>query len=303
MMISRSTVFLSSRTLPFQRRLLQDSSAAGVNRCGRRLFSRLNRSAKCRTSAGMSSRRSRSGGTRIGIDAQAEVEVLAERALLDLLLEVLVRRGDHADVHLDRSRRPRRSTSPSWSTRSTLACVFGAHVADLVEEDRAAVGLLELADLLLGRAGERALLVAEQLRFDQLLGNRGAVDLHEPLAAAEAVAVDRARDELLADAALAEQQHGRVGRRRALDRVPAPAAAPGSRRPSGVATSTARLQRPVLVAQPRLIERVADRDEHALAGERLLDEVERAGLGRLDGGRDRAVARDHHDRQRRRSTP
>ena len=87
-----------------------------------------------------------------------------------------------------------------------------AHVADFVEEDRAAVGLLELADLLLGGAGERALLVAEQLGLDQLVGDRRAVDLHEALAAAQAVAVDRARHQFLAHAALAPDQHGRVGR-------------------------------------------------------------------------------------------
>ena len=67
------------------------------------------------------------------------------------------------------------------------------------------IGLLELADLLLGRAGERALLVTEQLGFDQVVRDRRAVDLHEPLAAPQTVAVDGARHEFLAGAALAEQ--------------------------------------------------------------------------------------------------
>ena len=49
-------------------------------------------------------------------------------------------------------------------------------IADLVEEQRAAVGQLELADALLQRAGERALLVAEQRALDQLARNRGEVD-------------------------------------------------------------------------------------------------------------------------------
>ena len=124
-------------------------------------------------------------------------------ALLDFLLEVLVRGGDHADVHLDRPRRSEPLDFAFLQHAQHLGLRLRAHVADFVEEDRAAVGLLELADLLLGRAGERALLVAEQLRLDQLLGNRGAVHLHEPLAAAQAVAVDGPRDELLADAALA----------------------------------------------------------------------------------------------------
>ena len=42
-------------------------------------------------------------------------------------------------------------------------------LADLVEEQRAAVGLDELAGVLFGGAGEGALLVAEQNRLDQVL--------------------------------------------------------------------------------------------------------------------------------------
>ena len=44
------------------------------------------------------------------------------------------------------------------------------HIADLVEEQRAAVGLFKapLTDLV--RSGEGAFLVAEQLRLDQILG-------------------------------------------------------------------------------------------------------------------------------------
>ena len=41
--------------------------------------------------------------------------------------------------------------------------------ADLVEEQRAAVGLDELAGVLVGGAGEGAFLVAEQNRLDQIL--------------------------------------------------------------------------------------------------------------------------------------
>ena len=54
-------------------------------------------------------------------------------------------------------------------------------VADLVEEQGAAVGDLDLAECRLGGAGEGALLVAEQLAFEQRLGNRGAVDGDESL--------------------------------------------------------------------------------------------------------------------------
>ena len=87
------------------------------------------------------------------------------------------------------------------------------HLADLVEEQRAAVRLLEQALAALLGVGERALRVAEQLALEQRLGHRRAVDRDERAVLARATAlVERARDDLLAGAALAGDQHGRVGR-------------------------------------------------------------------------------------------
>ena len=78
---------------------------------------------------------------------------------------------------------PSRVNSLSCSTRSSLACSAERHLADLVEQHRAAVGELELADPRRLRAGERALLVAEQLALEQLGRQRRAVDLDERLSA------------------------------------------------------------------------------------------------------------------------
>jgi hypothetical protein len=63
MMMTRSIVFLSSRMLPRHRYRFSTSRAAGVTCFGRRLFSRASWLRKCFTSSGMSSGRSRSGGT------------------------------------------------------------------------------------------------------------------------------------------------------------------------------------------------------------------------------------------------
>src|SRR3546814_9971962 len=52
----------------------------------------------------------------------------------------------------------------------------GRHIADFVEEDRAAVGRLEPALAGLERTGERALFMTEQLRFQKLARNGPAVD-------------------------------------------------------------------------------------------------------------------------------
>ena len=77
------------------------------------------------------------------------------------------------------ARPPTRLNVFSSRKRSSLACSAGRHLADLVEEDGAAVGGLEQAALLLPRVGERAPLVAEQLALEQLLGQRRAGDVDE----------------------------------------------------------------------------------------------------------------------------
>src|SRR5690606_12303425 len=69
---------------------------------------------------------------------------------------------------------------------------------------------LELAETLLGGAREGARLVPEELALDELGGHRGAVELLEGLVGASAAAVDRARDELLARAALARDEDRRL---------------------------------------------------------------------------------------------
>ena len=75
------------------------------------------------------------------------------------------------------------------------------------------IGQLEAADLPRQRARECALLAAEQLALDERGGNRRAVHAHHRPAAPRAQLVDLRREELLAGARLAEQQHRRIGRR------------------------------------------------------------------------------------------
>src|SRR5216110_1934821 len=60
-------------------------------------------------------------------------------------------------------------------------------------------------------AGERSLLVPEELRLEQILRHGAAVDGDEGLVAPGAAIMDGARQELLAGAALAGDQHARIG--------------------------------------------------------------------------------------------
>src|SRR6185436_5637236 len=91
------------------------------------------------------------------------------------------------------------------------------HLADLVEEDRAAVRELEAPGLLAGRSREGSLLVAEELALDQRLGQRRAVEGDERSLAARRHRVDDARHQALAGAALAADQDRRAALRHALD--------------------------------------------------------------------------------------
>jgi hypothetical protein len=112
---------------------------------------------------------------------EAVVQVRAEPPCFDLERQVAVGRGD--DPHVDltgRSRRPR--TLALLQRAQQLGLQRERHLADLVEQQRAAVGRAKKPSLA-RRAGERALLVAEQLALEQRLGDRRAVDRDERLVA------------------------------------------------------------------------------------------------------------------------
>ncbi len=79
-------------------------------------------------------------------------------------------------------------------------------VADLVEEDGAALGRLEEARAGLERPGERALLVAEELALEEGLGEGRAVDREERAPRPRRGAVEGAGQHVLADARLAEDE-------------------------------------------------------------------------------------------------
>src|SRR5206468_3757325 len=68
------------------------------------------------------------------------------------------------------------------------------------------------ADLAAHRAGEGAALVAEELALQDVRGDGAAVDRQEPLVASRAGAMDGVGDQLLAGAALADDENRGAGR-------------------------------------------------------------------------------------------
>ena len=145
-------------------------------------------------------------------DVEAVVEVLAEAAVLDVAAQVAVRGGHDAQIDGSRPAVADPLELPLLEHAQELPLDLGRDVSDLVEEDRAAVGELDTPLAVAVRAREAAAKVAEELGFEEILRVGGAVHRHEGTRGARALRVQRARDQLLAGAALAADQDGRVVR-------------------------------------------------------------------------------------------
>src|SRR5262249_18614187 len=178
---------------------------------------------------------------------------------------------DDADVDLLFLRAADGTDSAFLQDAEELGLQAQRHLADLVEKQGPAVGELEEAFLIVLGAGERALLVAEELALEEGLGEGGAVLRDEELVAPLRLVVDRRGDELLAGAGLAldadggagvddllERGEDRAHRRRLADDV------------REAAALLAVLQITVLAAQALVGDAEAPDEERVLDGERRL---------------------------------
>ena len=144
-------------------------------------------------------------------DVEAIEEILSEPPLLHVLREVPVRRGDDTRVELPLAILADAPDLVFLQSAEELHLQGQRHLSDLVEEQRALVGGLEQAWTVLDGAGERTARVTEQLALKervrasapQLTGTNG------PLARGEASWM-KSRESFLADAALADDQDGRI---------------------------------------------------------------------------------------------
>src|SRR5512135_226499 len=139
-------------------------------------------------------------------DVEAIVQVLAEPAGVDLVEQVAVGRGDDPGIDLDGTDVADALELALLQDAEQLDLELGGGAVDLDEEDAAGEGGLEPAGPVIDGAGERALDVAEQLAFEQALGQGAAVDADVRAGVARAEVVDGARDEFFARAGLADDQ-------------------------------------------------------------------------------------------------
>ncbi len=166
--------------------------------------------------SGMSPGRSRSDGRWIGKDREPEVEVGPESACVHLAPEIAVGGGDEPDVHRDVAVGAHAPDLPRLEHPEQLGLQVCRELADLVQEDRAAVRLLEDAQPPFGGAGERPLLVAEELGVEEVRGNCGAIDDPQGLAGPGAPGVDHLCRLALPGPGFTGQKHRDLARRRPL---------------------------------------------------------------------------------------
>ena len=148
-----------------------------------------------------------------GRDAQHEaghavVDVATELAPFHLAVQVRVRRGHDARVHAN-GRATHGLDLPALQRAQELGLQGERHVGDLVQEKGAAVGELELARTP-GHTRGHAFSDPEHLGFQQLRGNRRAIDGDERPVPAGRRRVQDAGELLLADTRLAQEEHGNV---------------------------------------------------------------------------------------------
>ncbi len=152
--------------------------------------------------------------------------------------------------------------------------------------------------MLVGRTGERALLVAEQDRLDEVLGDRAAIDGDEGLARTLGRALDRAGDQF--PCRTPDSPSMRMGMLDCAARSPSRKT---WRITPDLATRSSKASRFVgLLLQPRDfarqradLELIADRYSDAFGAGGLDEEVVGAGAHRIDRGVDAAFGRQHDD--------
>ena len=143
--------------------------------------------------------------------AEPVVQIFAKAAGANQFVQRLVGGANDVQPHQRRLVGTQRQHLALGQHAQQAALQQHGHVADLVEEQRAAIGLQDLAlrAAALG-TGESAVAIAEQLALDQALGNGRAIQRHELLGAAFAVGVQRLCEGVFAGTGFAEQHHRNV---------------------------------------------------------------------------------------------
>ena len=130
-------------------------------------------------------------------DCQAVVEVFAEAPVGDLFPEVFVGGSQHPHVYLDFFGVADPGDFAFLQSPKHFCLCIQAHIADLIQKERAAIGRLEFAGPVGDGPRERAFFVSKQFAFNQFSRDGRAVDFYDGAVCPIAVFVDPACDEVL----------------------------------------------------------------------------------------------------------
>ena len=155
-----------------------------------------------------------------GEHSDAVIQIHSEQIFLHHLFQVPVGGGDDPHVHRYGAGAAHPADLLLLEHPQQLGLQVKGHVSDFVQENGSGMGELEQAlfSALFG-PGEGALLIAEQLAFQQVPGKGGAVDGDKRLFTTAGSVVDGVGEQLLAGAGFAGDEH-RVVRGRHAPGVP-----------------------------------------------------------------------------------
>ena len=146
-----------------------------------------------------------------GKHVQPVKQVLAKAPRRHLVGELTVGGGNNADIQVDQFGTAQALNFPLLQHPQQFRLQLDGHLGDLVEQQRAAVGLFELAGTGLVGAGEGTLFVTKENRLQHVLGNRRTVQCHKGPIAAVGTFVHGPGQDFLASTRFTADQHRGVG--------------------------------------------------------------------------------------------
>ena len=116
---------------------------------------------------------------------QPVIQVLAERAIFDALLQVLMRGGNHTRIGFDGVVPPHTVKVSVTQYAQQTRLQVERHVANFIQEQRAALGLFKAAPAHGLRTGKSAAFVAKQFALQQIFRDSCGIDSNKrPVGAA-----------------------------------------------------------------------------------------------------------------------
>ena len=167
----------------------------------------------------MSSLRSRKGGISIGYNIQPIVEILAKCAVLERIAKIAIGGGDETDIHFERFCRAEAFELAVLEHAKKLHLSWRRNVADFIEEERAFISRFKFPQFRRCGPRECTFLVTKKFAFKKIFGDSGAVNFYEGAGSPVRVLVNRARHQVLANAAFSSDEDSCIGRSYSFDKA------------------------------------------------------------------------------------